>query len=127
MVDSRVYPDIYSQEPLDGRCWTHPRKRDMSKRHLRPVKVEKVHQLDHFALAQRGKVDPFRLVVELELDREDLDMFCYQPPTLSPLFVLTQEWFRGGLFHRRGRSRARRCEAKESLEKVQCVLIDVET
>ena len=37
--------------------------------------MEEIHQLDRPTLAQRSKVDPFRLVIELELDREDFDVF----------------------------------------------------
>lgn len=47
----------------------------MPQGHFGTVKVEKVHELHRLAFAQGGKIDAFRLVVELELDRVDLDVF----------------------------------------------------
>lgn len=54
---------------------TYAREGDPSKRHLCSLKVEEVHQLDRLALAESAVVDPLGLVVQLELDREDLDVF----------------------------------------------------
>jgi hypothetical protein len=55
----------------------------MTKRHLCPVEVEKVHQLDRFAFAQRGEIHSFGLVIQLELDREDFDVFCISAQRIS--------------------------------------------
>jgi hypothetical protein len=56
----------------------------MPQGHLRGIKVEKVHQFDCLAFSQSGKVDPLRLVVELELDREDLNVFWINQNQRSP-------------------------------------------
>lgn len=64
----------------------------MSEGHLRGVKVEKVHQLDRLAFSQSGKVDPLRLIVELELDREDLNVFwSHQHENHHDSLALTEE------------------------------------
>lgn len=47
----------------------------MAQRHLGTLKVEKVHELDRSALAQRRVVDTLGLVVEFQLYGEDLDTF----------------------------------------------------
>jgi hypothetical protein len=44
-------------------------------RHLGSIEMEEIHQLDRLAFSQRGKIDPLRLVIKLDLDRVDLDVF----------------------------------------------------
>lgn len=55
----------------------------MSQCHFRTIKVEEVHELDGPTIAQSSKVHPLRLVVQLDFNRVDLDVFCGSSEDLS--------------------------------------------
>lgn len=67
---------------LAGSLWseqfTYSSHDEMAQNHLGPIKVEEVHKFGGFALLEGIVVDPLRLVVELDLDRQDFDAF-YSP------------------------------------------------
>ena len=54
---------------------TYPGHSDVPQCHFRSVEVEEIHELDDFAFFQGIEIHPFRLVIQLDLDREDLDVF----------------------------------------------------
>ena len=49
---------------------------DVSQSHFRAVKMEEVHQLNCSAFLQSPIINSTRLVVQLNINREDLDVFC---------------------------------------------------
>ena len=50
----------------------------MPKGHLGPIKMEEVHQFDYSTLAKRSEVDALGFVIQLKLDRKDLNVLCNQ-------------------------------------------------
>jgi hypothetical protein len=99
----------------------------VSKGHLGTVKVEEIHQLHCPSFPQGGKVDSLRLVIQLELDREDLDVFyasAWVPACRRR--QLTQEGLsRRFVLHSR-QCNPRNREAEEALQEIQRVLVDVQ-
>lgn len=53
----------------------HPSHDKMPESHLGRFEVEEIEKLGCLACSQSVEVDAFRLVVHLELDRQDLDSF----------------------------------------------------
>jgi hypothetical protein len=105
----------------------------VAKGHLGAVEVEEVHELGRLALAKSVVVDPFRLIVELDLDGEDLDALCERYG--SALHATrhrnqrTEEGFydgRVGLNSGSSSSSGGKLEGAERFEEVEGVLVDVE-
>ena len=55
---------------------THSFDCDVSQRHLCAVEVEEVHEFDGTTFSQSTIVNTPRLVVELNIDREDFRLLC---------------------------------------------------
>jgi len=99
--------------------------------------VEEVHQLHRLAFSKSSVVDAFRLVVQLELDREDLDVFCKRNCSSQSDLNSARKGVKIGLtkvdlLALGSRSWSRRdcstiLEAEESLEEIESVLVDVKT
>ena len=76
--ERRVVPETCSNRLVSTdtglRCeMSHSSYDEVSESHLRPVKVEEIHQLGGLASTQCLVIDSFRLVIEFNLDWHDLD------------------------------------------------------
>lgn len=73
--DLRLWSQVSDSE-LRSKSETYTSDDEVAKGHLGAVEVEEVHEFGRLALTKGVVVDPFRLVVELDLDGEDLDTLC---------------------------------------------------
>ena len=141
ICDSEPAKDVSDEEEDEGRAVeTDAREGDAPEGHFCSLKVEEVHQLDRLALAESAVVDPLGLVVQLELDGEDLDVFCPRSEAdevgqLRLIAVDSQkkdkiltkvDLLGAGAWCWRRSDCPSVLEAKEPLEKVERVLVDVQ-
>jgi hypothetical protein len=61
----------------------YPSDGDVSQGHLGCLEMEKVHKLDRPALPKATIVHSLRLVIQLDLDWQDFDVFYRQGPIWS--------------------------------------------